>query len=602
MKMVQKLSILAMVITLASCNEKVSPELQQGNATTPDTDGGPTIVPNEYFIKVTNTAPLILNYKLHKTGAGNKNTACEVRSTTELNNDNFRANPTANDITCYLEAEELSLRAGGLSLKIESSPNTCEFVSYAPYSYYKQMPGSSSGSYTAVICTTDATNQTHIDRLNPPTVPPAPNTYSSTAFLTYDTGAGVYANTSCDTVISESTPLAGNGTTVPRIRQPFPLPESDQDLCKYDYTLSGGPNCDEGIISIREYQVTFDADKADQSATAAKEAVVTALTADYGDLVDNDGPGGPDDGTEVVTAIENAAIVTQGNTAYATAYAAWSPTAKSVYRTHYCGGSAYNCISGPIKTHTELTGPRGSFVSTTEYDKPFEYEYKYENLFPNKPSYVYANYRRDLANSNIAYGTSEKPHNATYTGAWASAAFGKIFEPNLMERYSRNLNYNQSSMIDTGIDYTDGLNTIFEGYLSQSNRYNAMPLAAEPYVGVSYNYYTNPYYTFYCLDHAYDIKARIRMVVRDWDRIFPTDASQELLSDINLGSNARQDLQFYVEDPDSEDEYNDFNDLLDWDDRISMERYISSGVLIYRPLPTAEYPEGYFNPDRFPGY
>ncbi len=596
MKMVKKLSLLAMAIVIAGCNEKVSPELQESNSTTPDNDGGPTIVPNEYYIKVTNTAPLVLNYKLHKTGAGNKTAACEVRSTTELNNDNFRANPAANDITCYLDAEELSLRAGGLAFEIESSPNTCEFVSYAPYSYYKHLPGSSSGSYTATICTTDETNQTHIDTLNP-------GPYTNASFITYDTGGGVFANTSCDTVLSESTPLAGNGAvgTVPRIRQPFPLPEADQDLCMYDYTASGGPNCDEGVISIREYQVTFDAAKADASATSAKDATVTALTADYGDLVDNDGAG-PDDGTATVTAGENAAIVAAGNAAYTAAYNAWAPTAKSVFRTHRCGGSAYNCISGPIKKHTELTGPRGSLVSTTEFDKTFEIEYKYDSLFPDKPSFVYANYRRDLANSNIAYGTSEKPHNATYTGAWSSVAFGTIFEPNLMERYSRNLHYNQTRMISTSINYTDGLNTIFENQLSLSNRYNAMPLAAEPYVGVSDSYYTNPYYTFYCLDHAYDIKARIRMVVREWDRIFPTDASQELLSDINLGSNARQDLQFFVEDPDSEDDYNDFNDLMDWDDVIDMERYISGGVLIYRPLPAGSYAEGYFNPSQFPGY
>lgn len=602
MKMVQKLSLLVMAMTLASCNEKVSPELQQGSATTPDNSGGPTIVPEKYYFKLTNTAPVILNYKLHKTGAGNKSALCEVTDTNPLTNAGFRtADPllsppgtSKNDITCYLEAEELSLRAGGLSFQIEASPNTCEFVSYGPFSYYNRMPGTSSGSYTAVVCMTDETNQSHINTLNP-------GPYDNSSFLSYDTGGGVFANTSCNTVLSESTPLAGDGAlgNVPRIRQPFPLPEKDQHLCMYDYTEAGGPNCDEGVISIREYQVTYDSAKADASGQAARTSAEATAKADYSDGSDDDGAG-PDDGTTSITPAEQTAITTAGNTAYNNAYAAWQPTAKSVYRTVRCGGSAANCIEGPIRKHSTDT-TRTNLISTTEFDKPFSVKYDYDNLLPDRDgNFVYANYRRDLANSNIAYGTSEKPHNATYTGAWASAAFGKIFEANLMERYSRNLNYNQTSMISQTINYTDGLNTIMERNLQQDNRYNARPLAAEPYVGLGYSYYTNPYYTFYCLDTAYDIKARIRLVVRDWDRIFPTDSSQELLSDMNLGSSARQDLQNFVEDPDSEDDYNDFNDLYDWDDMISMERYISGGVLLYRPLPDLTYTDGFFNPSQFP--
>jgi hypothetical protein len=113
----------------------------------------------------------------------------------------------------------------------------------------------------------------------------------------------------------------------------------------------------------------------------------------------------------------------------------------------------------------------------------------------------------------------------------------------------------------------------------------------------------NPYYTFYCFDKAFDVKARIRMVVREWDRIFPTDTSDlELLSDLGKGVNARQDSTVVYEVPGDSDGWLYINDLEDWDDHIPMQR--TPGVFvptstIWQPLPTAGYPEGFFNPAYF---
>ncbi|MFP5384546.1 MAG: hypothetical protein ACLGHN_00610 [Bacteriovoracia bacterium] len=587
MKTVLKLSLLTLTMALVGCNEKVSPELEQGSATTAGDGDSPTIIPDEYYFKLSNTAPTILNYKLHKSGSGNVSAPCEVRGTAALSNDNFRGAPATYDISCFLEAEELSLTAGGLSFEIESSPNTCEFIAYSPFSYYSWMPGTSTGTYTEVTCMNTDTTQTHIDLL------------ANAAIL--DSTAN-YAG--CDEIIS-------NAPLLSAVRLTASKPITDQDLCLYDYTDSFGPNCDEGTITINDYQVTYDVAARDAAAEAARTAAQAPLQSTYSDTTDDDGAG-PDDGLEEISSTEQADIDVTGQAAYDAVVAAWLPTAKTVPREHKCGGKAINCIGGPIREHSALANAtRGSIITTAEYDKVMTIGYEYDNLIEvGLPNWNYANYRRDLSSSQIDYGTSEHnyvslpvvPHNATYLGAWSDPALNKIFEPNVIERYARNLLWNQTRMIDTTINSGDGINTIYERASVFSDTYYGRPLAADPFVGMGSAYYTSPFYTFYCLDPAMDIKARIRLAVRDWDRTFPSTSDLELITDIHLGSSARQDLQSYDEDTSSTDDFNEFNDISDWDDNIWMERYLSGGILIYRPQPDASliYPDGYFNPNYFP--
>lgn len=603
MKMVKKLSLLAMAIVIAGCNEKVSPELQESNSTTPDTDGGPTIVPDEYYFKLTNTAPVLLNYKLHKTGSGNRSAPCEVRSTSQLDNDTFRANPAAMDISCYLEAEELSLRAGGLSFEIEASPNTCEFIEYTPFSYFNKMPGDSTSTYTKINCMNEETTSAH--------AADAATTAGIDIIWPDAGGAGVPGPAACNQYLSQSGLLA---TT----RQPIVLNEDDTEnlFCRFNYTDDGGEKCDIGEVTVQDLQVTFDTVLADTNGKAAGRA---ALIADYSDGSDDDGAG-PDDGTAAILADEQTAIENNVGAdytpAYNTAYNNTAPKYKVVTRKIKCGGSVGNCVDGPLKQHGELKGTRGSIIQTAEFDKVIKIKQDYKNLLPNgQGNYYYANFRRDLANVNLDYGDSThtelSPYTPAYTGAFSSPAFGKAFDPNIMERYSRGIVPDNSAFILSATFDAAAPFSIWESNSTQENKFVAKPLAMEPFVGlrtltasgtVAKEYYTSPYYTFYCLDTAFDRKARIRLLVRDWDRIFPNDANLELISDINLGTNARQDLQYFVEDPDSHDDINDFNDLLDWDDLIWTIRDDSTPLIFYRPAPSSNDTDGWFNTDFFPRY
>src|SRR3989344_4859249 len=147
MKTVSKLSLLAITLFVVGCNEKVSPELMGGNAEVPD---GVAVPPSEYYFNIKNESSALLNYNLHKAGSGNQTAACEVKNTTGLSNEIFRGNQAANDITCFFDAEELSLQHGGMSFSINSSSNTCDYVGYSPFSYYNKIPGDSTSQYLEI--------------------------------------------------------------------------------------------------------------------------------------------------------------------------------------------------------------------------------------------------------------------------------------------------------------------------------------------------------------------------------------------------------------------------------------------------------------------
>ena len=135
---------------------------------------------------------------------------------------------------------------------------------------------------------------------------------------------------------------------------------------------------------------------------------------------------------------------------------------------------------------------------------------------------------------------------AAYTGIWSTSFdLNRIFDPQVMDFYSYNKKLDGTTLItDSGSTLTPDITTA--SYTDK--RFRARPLAADPILGLAAP--VNPFYTFYCFDDAFDVKARIRMVVREWDRIFSTDSSDlELLSDLGKGQFARMDSTVEYEVP-----------------------------------------------------
>ena len=71
----------------------------------------------------------------------------------------------------------------------------------------------------------------------------------------------------------------------------------------------------------------------------------------------------------------------------------------------------------------------------------------------------------------------------------------------------------------TSSNGVDSLSTV-NVYAIDSGSKGLMPIQFANYNFGSAIYKTKPYYTFNCLDAARDLKARIRLEVRDWDRVF----------------------------------------------------------------------------------
>lgn len=91
--------------------------------------------------------------------------------------------------------------------------------------------------------------------------------------------------------------------------------------------------------------------------------------------------------------------------------------------------------------------------------------------------------------------------------------------------------------------------------------------AIHPFNGVATNSRPSndiiPYYSIKCLDSARDIKAQIRVHIREWDRVIdPENLFISRLSDVNQGANSRMDAEG------NQGIGNPWNDFLDWDDHL----------------------------------
>ncbi len=525
------LNLLILSLVISGCNEKVNPNLDEASAAT-------AIAPKTYIFSITNTSPLILNYKLHRTGPNNSSSKCEITSPTAFTATRYQqeAIPAIThdnkffDTTCFFEAEELSLYFSGMNFQIDASKNTCEYVGYSPFSYYKYQPGNSSKSVVSKFLVNAGAN-------------------CAGGSTNVSNGAGGTLPLSCGAVGE-----ANMADTNPDIADSDRAVLTDETVCAFDYTASGGPNCDIGVVSVSETSYTF--------------------------------------------------AETDGTT-----------TSSTAARVINCGGSVANCIGGPITLIPKLEGfTRGTELYQTVINEDFSTEYKLPGgIVDQRPGNLnVVNYRRDLASKDIDFGTSEitydPPNDAYDIGAlFDISAFSgvKSFDPKVMEFYSAARGGNGISLMSTG-------GPLELKYEEEKIRlgHTAAPLAADPFMGYGPANRTSPFYTFYCFDQAFEVKARIRMAVRDWDRVFyptsPADDKLALISDIDDGElNARLDNPTGIESSEDDGSYNQINDLHDWEDFLFMERTQTSSVA----YPTASIANpiwipmnGYFNLANFPFY
>jgi hypothetical protein len=520
--------LLSLALPLVSCNEKVSSELQNSSSSSGSTTGGSSGsgsgTQSNFTFEVSLSSPAQAGHKIHRTGfsfdgssyTSRKTTPCKVTSPDNVSLSNALYDAEAllahddksYDISCFVEAEELSLYLNGVDFNVVASPNACEIVSYSPFSYFSYLPGNSTTTYNTVKC---------------------PDSYSgggipSGANYTPPTGAAM------DCYQWRDSTQPSNLLTAP----------TDEQLCRYNYASENGPQCDIGTVTVNERNYIED-------------------------------PGTP-----------NTLIL--------------DPATPLTTRTVKCGGKIANCVNGAIKKGEGMSLTDYSSViyhSTTVKDESFAKTWKLPPLINENPqrgtNRPYVNYRRELANQNIDYGditvsqvAYENSFNPGFTGM---QLYQTTFEPSLMSNYARNRKMNLTNNYVLAADLTA---------FDTANRYKSTPYAAEPFMSISSTYRINPFYTFYCLNKSYENKARIRVVIREWDRLFgdpATNSNFDYLSDIFLGSLGSLDNDF-------NDSYGEpFNDFNDWDDFVTLQRdagIFSNSATDYIPS------LGFFNQSIFP--
>jgi hypothetical protein len=513
------LSLLTISTMMVSCNEKISPELQSGGSTTLPGGGPSTSSNSNYVFKLEQTSGSMLRYKMHKTGEGNNNVECKIDEET-FSTTLFQGDPGTYDITCFLEAEEQSLYYSGVDLKLTASPNLCENVVYAPFNFFQYQPGSSSRSVNLYRCAAELNGSMS-------------GTYKGA------NPSSTYSNASCDKAVDLSVGITAAGRSV----------ETDQDLCDFDYTEAEGPNCDSGIISVNEITIGI--------------APAYCTNSSY----------------------DNEEDCTTNGSSWNTTHLQASP---AVNRLHKCSGKLANCRAGAGISGTESTF-KGIIadINQSTADTPFEKE-----VTLSSPSSLGHFTNMSIANFVRQCSGSIDNSDPLFFATAPYSSFGKTerkkFDPNVIDRYSVGINYWDNS--NTTEDYFSAKLAYPTYHSPRSSAANSVVTTPGPGWKVTYHaadsFMTtlsainhagsiskaaaNPFYAFYCLNNALDIKARIRLVVRDWDQ-FPDYENHdfELLSDIfeqqSTYQNGRMDTigQELSED---NNPFNDFNDVQDWDD------------------------------------
>jgi len=88
---------------------------------------------------------------------------------------------------------------------------------------------------------------------------------------------------------------------------------------------------------------------------------------------------------------------------------------------------------------------------------------------------------------------------------------------------------------------------------------------------------TQPFHTYECLDRALDVKARIRLVVREWNRNFaPSTQEFRYISDV-FSASAKMDAGSAQTNPYLS--YDNFNDVLDWDDLLLFQNSVTNSCV-----------------------
>ncbi len=301
------------------------------------------------------------------------------------------------------------------------------------------------------------------------------------------------------------------------------------DMCSFDYSDDDGPNCDEGQIRVHKVNV------------------------------------GQLDPDPNVVGDEIQTIASGGET------------------TTKCGGKVLACVGGPgpdyMTPTTFLKGISGKIVPLESQAGSISMAVQSSHLKRNYSIHA-SNFLRQC--SGLPNFDTAANFNTLLTG----------YDPDVMEEYAAlgtNLPGTQEKDEEFGqLDVIILADDPFRAGIDAATVAGNPKLLPWSHSQIG----TNPNYTFLCLDKAYDVKARIRLSVREWNRNFsPTTQELRYISDI-FSINAKMDAGGTQTNPNQS-----FNDYDDWDDLFTFSNSATnscalsgSDPLVALPRTSAAFP------------
>lgn len=213
-----------------------------------------------------------------------------------------------------------------------------------------------------------------------------------------------------------------------------------------------------------------------------------------------------------------------------------------------CGGDHLNCIGGPAKdffSEGNATTRIYGNLDLSAISESFEIAAPTSRDFATGPSdnrYI-ASFSRFMANENTCEPDS--------TDDWTT-----FFEGDNIEQFNTTA-YSPVLSKTLSLNRLGSEQNLASGSANIRER-DAVSWTENPFRSV---YSTSAYYSFKCLDAAYDVKAQIRLHIREWDRKYPTNAEtiMQYISDYDA-------LTQYIDSSQSNIDGTPWNDITDWDD------------------------------------
>lgn len=547
--------VFLMLLFGASCTEQIADNLK-------NTDQSATASTSEKAIgkkmKLIHTMDENLSYYMHSVKG--RSYPCELEATGQnFSSATYEKSDSKDVADCILEVEELDLFFEGVKFELEVDDYLCEYINYKPFKFYQYPVGKTTQKQYKVQCDSscsaaqDGAGQNFCNQIE--------GTY-----LTYEGEPALPAEAEISGSLNEFT-------------------NKTEASCKFDYTdnLVPGPNCDPGSITTYTYNVFPDYNYeciGDGPGVSSRTSTTCEVVGVWTAGVCTGGAGGETDSATCTGAggAWTAAFCDQAGRADETSCVAsgsWEPVAycdttsvagSGSYDNNIvidtepaviedCGGTAYNCLAGPALEH----------LSKPEYSGVI-----YEN--------------RDLSSFTKEWEIASSLSKGRYTNRYI-ANYSRICSNNQTKSsYYDNVLTSATGLVGSEIetrtpspkdpyDATD----VTQLYQKESVDYNNdgnddyIVYADHPFLGVTElntraRSTVIPYYAFNCLDKARDVKAQIRLYIREWDRMFDKDeAKMEYVSDVDDPSSSTRliDNDGYYDDDQAWNNYKDWDDFLD---------------------------------------